>query len=187
MPLTSTQQQEIRDLTAARIEEAARLYRKSFAPIPVQFDLRGRAAGQFRFRCQGRQREYTIRYNPWVFAADLAHHQSDTVAHEVAHYIVHLLHPGAKPHGREWKALMRQFGATPKACTPYDLTGVPTRQQARHVYRCACPGLLHSLSTTRHRRIQQGTRYLCRSCKSSLQNFGVRSCNPTSQETGGPE
>jgi len=168
MPLTSAQQQHIRNLTAARIEEAARLYQQTFAPIPVQFDLRGRAAGQFRLRCQGRQREYAIRYNPWVFAADLAHHQSDTVAHEVAHYIVHLLHPGAKPHGREWKALMRQFGATPKACTPYDLTGVPLRQQGRHAYLCACPDRLHALSTTRHRRVLQGTRYLCRNCKAAL-------------------
>ena len=168
MPLSPEQQQEIHDLTAARVAEAAHLYGREFALIPVRFDLRGRTAGQFRFRCQGRQQEYAIRYNPWVFAADLAHHQADTVAHEVAHYIVHLLHPRAKPHGREWKALMRHFGATPKACTPYDLTGVPLRQQEQHTYRCACPDRLHALSTTRHRRVLQGTRYLCRNCKAVL-------------------
>jgi SprT protein len=168
MPLSLDQQQDIRDRTAARIAEAARLYGRAFAPIPVHFDLRGRAAGQFRFRCQGRQRVYAIRYNPWVFAVDLNHHQADTVAHEVAHYVVHLLHPGAKPHGREWRALMRHFGATPRACTPYDLTGVPLRQQRRHPYRCGCADLVHPLSTTRHRRILQGTRYLCRQCQAPL-------------------
>jgi SprT protein len=156
MPLDPRQQDAIRALTDARVAEAGRLFGRAFAPVPVRFDLRGRAAGQFRFRCQGGARDCLIRYNPWVFAADLEHHQSDTVAHEVAHYIVHLLHPRAKPHGREWKELMRRFGAT------------PLRQQRRHTYRCACPGLVHSLSTTRHRRIQRGAAYLCRGCRTPL-------------------
>ena len=168
MPLSLEQQQAVRESTAARIAEASRLYGRDFAPIPVRFDLRGSSAGQFRYRRIGRRHECLIRYNPWVFAADLAHHRLDTVAHEVAHYIVHLLHPGARPHGQEWKALMRRFGATPRACSPYDLTGVPLRRQHRHPYHCACPGRLHTLSTTRHRRILQGTRYLCRECGTGL-------------------
>jgi SprT protein len=104
-----------------------------------------------------------------VFAVDLDHHQHDTVAHEVAHYLVYLLHPDARPHGREWKELMRRFGATPRATSPYDLRGVPLRQQQRHAYRCGCSGVQHTLTSTRHRRIQQGTRYLCRHCRQPLQ------------------
>lgn len=168
MPLDDAQRQAVLDSTVARLDEAARLHGRGFTPIPVHFDLRGRSAGQFRVRRVGRHCEYAIRYNPWVFAADFDHHRFDTVAHEVAHYVVHLLHPGARPHGREWKALMRRFGATPRACSPYDLTGVPLRKQGRHPYRCACPDLFHCLSTTRHRRVLQGTRYLCRQCGTPL-------------------
>lgn len=168
MTLELRQQDAIRALTDARVAEAGRLFDRAFAPVPVRFDLRGRAAGQFRFRRQGGAHDYLIRYNPWVFAADLEHHQSDTVAHEVAHYIVQLLHPRAKPHGREWKELMRRFGATPRACAPYALDGVPLRQQRRHSYRCACPGLVHALTTTRHRRILRGATYLCRGCRTPL-------------------
>ncbi len=167
-PIDEQQQQAIRILTHACIDTAAQWFGRSFEYIPVNFDLGGRTAGQFRYHCRRGQRHYQIRYNPWVFAVDLAHHQSDTVAHEVAHYIVHLLHPRAKPHGREWKTLMQRFGATPKATSHYDTRGVPVRQQQRHTYRCGCSGVHHELSTTRHLRIQQGTRYLCRHCRQAL-------------------
>ena len=168
MPLSEAQRQDVCACTRARIAEAECLFGCSFPPVPVRFDLHGASAGQFRVRRAGWRRDYAIRYNPWVFAADFAHHRLDTVGHEVAHYIVYLLHPRARPHGSEWKDLMRHFGATPRARSPYDLTGVPLRRQQRHPYHCACPDLLHPLSTTRHRRIQQGTRYLCRRCGTPL-------------------
>ena len=36
-----------------------------------------------------------------------------------------------KPHGVEWKSVMVDLGAEPKATGSYDLTGIPVRQYAR--------------------------------------------------------
>ena len=161
-PLTPQQQEEVRAATRARIREGAAIFGRSFDDIPVVFDLRGRIAGQFQYRRRLLHPEYRIRYNPWVFAVDLEHHLQDTVAHEVAHYLTQLLYPRARPPGREWKGLMARFGATPRATSPYDLTGVPVRRQRRHLYGCGCDDRVHEVTSTRHNRMQHGMRYLCR-------------------------
>ena len=39
----------------------------------------------------------------------------EVLCHEAAHLAVHHLHgPGVRPHGREWQALMRSAGVTPR-------------------------------------------------------------------------
>lgn len=169
IPLDAGQREEVLCATGARIREAEGYFQRDFAPVPVAFDLSGRVAGQFQFRRWPMRPRYRIRFNPWVFAADLPHHLQDTVAHEVAHYIIHVLDPAARAHGREWKELMVRFGATPRASSPYDLTGVPLRMQRRHQYRCGCRDRVHAVTTTRHNRILKGTRYLCRQCRQPLQ------------------
>lgn len=165
MPLTASQQQRVVDRTHACILQAAALYQRQFPFIPIRFDLGGVAAGQFRW--QGLWRPCVIRYNPWVFAADFEYHFTDTVAHEVAHYLVHRLHGAhTRPHGPEWKQVMRTLGVIPKATGHYSLSGVPVRRQQRHSYRCACR--THQLSSTLHKRQQQGRRYACKLCRAPL-------------------
>lgn len=162
-PITPLQQQQVREQTRLYLGRGNRLLDCS-APLPaIDFNLRGRAAGQFRV--QGGR--VCIRYNPWVFALDLAGHLRETVPHEVAHYLVWRHFGRTAPHGREWRALMRAFGAAPRATGDYALDGVPVRRQRRHAYRCGCRR--HELSTTRHNRVQAGTVYHCRSCGQRLQ------------------
>ena len=168
-PLSEIQRQQV--LEAVRACEARATARLGHRPPPVEvrFDLRGRAAGQFRLQRRGfRGPERWIRFNPWVFAADFAHHLAETVPHEVAHYLVSLQHPKARPHGPEWAAWMRFFGREPRATGSYSLEGVPVRRQRRHPYACGCPGRIHPLSTTRHNRILRGTLYLCPDCRAPL-------------------
>jgi SprT protein len=140
------------------------------ARIPVLFDLSGTAAGMFRF--DGEQA--CIRFNPWIFAKDFAVHLADTVPHEVAHYAVHASARGrgrTAPHGREWQAMMRRLGVTPRATFADDLEGVPVRRQRRHAYLCGCRD--HALSTTRHRRVSSGrARYSCTQCGGELRYAG---------------
>ncbi|MHB8746707.1 MAG: SprT family zinc-dependent metalloprotease [Gammaproteobacteria bacterium] len=160
-PLSRDQRQLVMARTAEYVQSATELFRREIPPVTVLFDLSGQAAGQFRWtagppRC-------VIRYNPWVFAADFAHHLNETVAHEVAHYVTYRLHgPRSIAHGPEWRRVMSGFGVSPRASGHYSLAGVPVRRQARHVYCCDCRS--HELSSTRHNRHQRGHHYSCRYC-----------------------
>lgn len=150
--------------TEAYIVQAEEIFERRFARIPVLFDLSGRSAGMFKVA--GRRR--VIRYNPWIFAKYFAENLHDTVAHEVAHYVIYeVFGPGARSHGEEWRDLMTCFGANAKATFDLDLSDIPQRRQATHPYRCGCR--LHELSSTRHNRIQRGEgRYQCRYCNGQL-------------------
>jgi len=151
-------------MTAHYICQAERIFRRRFKPIPVAFDLKGSAAGMFKM--DGRR--CLIRYNPWIFAKYFEENLHDTVAHEVAHYIVYEVYGRrARSHGEEWQALMIEFGAAPQATFHLDLSGVPQRRQATHRYQCECR--IHDVSTTRHNRVQRGVgRYHCVKCDGQL-------------------
>lgn len=147
------------------IVRSEQLFERRFDRIPVLFDLRGRAAGMFKV--VGRQR--VIRYNPWIFGKYFEENLRDTVPHEVAHFIVHETcgRRSVKPHGRQWRALMAEFGADDGVTFDLDLAGVPQRRQRTHPYRCGCRE--HQVSTTRHNRVVKGTgRYHCRYCQGQL-------------------
>lgn len=164
-PLSPEQQRCIVAATRSCIARAALLFACELAEIPVTFDLRGRAAGMYRVR-GGRRR---IRYNPYIFARYFSDNLANTIPHEVAHYVTDVLHGlhRVRPHGPEWRAVMRAFGAAPVATCRYDLEGLPVRRQRRFSYRCACS--THTLSTVRHKRIQGGkVRYSCRRCRTTL-------------------
>jgi len=87
-PLGPEQRQRVVEATRRSIAQAGVLFGCEFAEIPVTFDLRGRAAGMYRVR--GGQRE--IRYNPHIFAKYFSDNLENTVPHEVAHYVIDVLH-----------------------------------------------------------------------------------------------
>jgi SprT protein len=160
-PIDAGQQQRVRDVTAAFLRRAAEICRRDFPPIPVTFDLFGRAAGMYRVR-HGRR---SIRYNPYLFAKFFDDSLATTVPHEVAHYVTDLLYDlrRVRPHGAEWQAVMRSLGAEPRATGDYDLTGVPVRRQRRYTYGCGCT--THRLSARRHNKVHRGEAlYRCRRC-----------------------
>jgi SprT protein len=160
-PIGERQQQRVIAATQRYIEESERLFNRSFARIPVLFDLHGRAAGMFKV--VGRRR--CIRYNPWIFAKYFEENLRDTVPHEVAHFVVHELYGlrSVKPHGPQWLEVMQLFDADPGVTFDLDLAGIPRRRQRTHPYRCECR--LHEVSTTRHNRVLKGVGlYHCRVC-----------------------
>jgi SprT protein len=140
-------------------------YGRSFAAVPVLFDLKGKTSGMYRVR--GRER--VIRFNPWIFAKHYRESLASTVPHEVAHYLtdrVYGLHR-IRPHGREWRELMAAFGADARVTSDYSLEGIPRRNSRRYAYRCECRS--HELSAIRHNRVQRGqAQYQCRYCGSRL-------------------
>ncbi len=166
-PINDIQRTHVEAATVSCIKLAAGLYDRKFDLIPVHFDLKGKCAGMYEVRGQSRR----IRYNPWLFAKYYEESLSNTVVHEVAHYLVDCLYGlrRVKPHGEEWKSIMLDFGVRPQATGDYDLTGIPVRQYTKHPYRCGCR--THQLSSVRHKRIlQQGYKYRCQYCHSVIES-----------------
>jgi SprT protein len=164
-PIDDQQQQQVCRETLACLQRAERLFRLGHKPIPVLFDLTGRAAGMYRVE----RRRAVIRYNPYIFARHFEHGLQTTVPHEVAHYITDRLYGLAhvRPHGREWRAVMQALGVEARATSTIDLEGLPLRRQRRFTYRCACT--THRLSACRHNRVTAGhARYHCRACGGEL-------------------
>ena len=163
--LDLTQREQVIAQTTTFVKRAEQLFSCKLKPIAVQFDLQGQCAGMFK----SEHGNNWIRYNPWIFARYFTDNLNHTVPHEVAHYVVHKLYGRrrVKPHGSQWQQVMVDFGVEPKVTFDYDLTGIPTRQQRRHPYRCPCTE--HQLSTTRHHRALRGRGvYHCCSCKHKL-------------------
>jgi len=164
-PIGAPRRQRVIAATESYIGRAEMLLGRSFAAIPVLFDLTGRAAGMYRVSQKGR----AIRYNPYIFAKAFADNLATTVPHEVAHYVVDVVHGwrNVRPHGAEWQAVMAVLGAEPSRTGAYDLTGVPVRTQRRHPYRCGCT--TYQLTTRRHNQVRRGAiRYRCRRCGEEL-------------------
>lgn len=164
-PIDTPRQAQVRHATQECVARAARLFEREFVAPPVQFDLTGRAAGQYRVL----RGEAAIRYNPYIFARYFEDNLGETVPHEVAHFVVDQLWGlrRVRAHGAEWRSVMKALGVEPRATARYDLTGLPVRRQRRFAYRCACRS--HELTTCRHNRVQRGeARYHCHQCGQSL-------------------
>jgi SprT protein len=164
-PIDAAQRRRVAAATEGCIVRAGTLLGRHFAAIPVLFDLTGRAAGMYRVTRGAR----AIRYNPYIFAKAFADNLATTVPHEVAHYVVDVVHGwrNVRPHGAEWQAVMAVLGAEPSRTCAYDLAGVPVRIQRRHTYRCGCT--THELTSRRHNQVQRGAmRYHCRRCGEEL-------------------
>ncbi|MFQ5642788.1 MAG: SprT-like domain-containing protein [Thiogranum sp.] len=164
-PISERQQAQVREATLACLHRAGELFRIELQPLPVSFDLSGRAAGMYRSGRGGR----AIRYNPYLFAKYFDANLGITVPHEVAHYVTDRLYGlrNIRPHGVEWQTVMQALGAEPRATARYDLEGIPVRRQRRFSYRCDCN--TYQLSSARHNRIRRGqASYHCRACGTAL-------------------
>ena len=163
--LTPAQCDRVLAATLECLQRAESLFDLGHKPIAVQFDLRGRAAGMYRVA----RRRAVIRYNPYIFARYFDQGLAETVPHEVAHYITDRLFGlrHVRPHGSEWRAVMRALGVEPRATAQFDLSDLPVRRQRRYTYQCACNS--HELSACRHNRVRRGqARYHCRQCGGEL-------------------
>ena len=164
-PINETLQVQVVDMTRYYIERATQLYGRVFAEIPVSFALTGRAAGMYHVQ---RNKRY-IRYNPYIFAKYFDDNLHNTVPHEVAHYVADVLHgiKNIRPHGREWKAIMREFGVEAKIRCDYSLEDIPQRRHRLFTYQCQCRE--YQVTTRRHNMICRGERYYkCPACHTRL-------------------
>lgn len=163
-PIDTAQRVIVTDLTHQFIRRAEKMYCKRFDLIPVRFNLTGTVAGMYRLQNDRPE----IRYNPYLFSKYFSENLSETVPHEVAHYIVHKIHDRkVRPHGPEWKQVMREFGAEPVRTCNFDLSGIPVRKYRRFEYQCGCRS--HSVTARTHNMISNEVRqYFCKSCRQEL-------------------
>ena len=165
-PITHIQQQAVLNEAVRYIKLAERQLQQAFPVIPVYFDLKGRAAGMYKV--QGGNR--LLRFNPYLFSRYFEENFSNTIPHEVAHYLVDMLHgiKNVRPHGQEWKTMMHLLGAQPRTTHQFDLRGIPQRRYRLFRYRCHCTSF--QLTSRRHNMIVRGKRrYFCPNCQSELQ------------------
>ena len=165
--------QDIQQLIAGRIREllqaAAPLCESHRARLPVpsiRLDLRGQVAGQAIWHAAGKAE---LRFNIDIARRHRDHYLRHTVAHEVAHLVTVACFGRVRPHGAEWRSVMRHFGIdNPARCHDYALDESRLKRQRRWEYVCSCTR--HQLSTTRHNRVQSNrARYFCRQCGTALE------------------
>lgn len=164
-PISPDLQEQVINQTNYFIKNAEDYYHKSFSEIPVLFDLSGKAAGMYRVKAGQR----VIRYNPYIFAKYFDDNYSETIPHEVAHYVTDILYGlrTIRPHGNEWKSVMQVFGVAANRTANYDLGGLPVRTFQKFVYHCGCQN--YELTSRRHNKVLRGTgHYLCRECGGKL-------------------
>lgn len=140
--------------------------RKLVMAPEVVFDLRGRTAGQWVRKSGNRW----LRLNVDLIATEFESMIQQVIPHEVAHAVNDTWHgTGVRPHGPEWKSIMRLFGKPPDVRLRLQRNVQPTRTLRRYAYRCQCPGRVTHLTSIRHRRHQAGTRlYYCLHCHGTL-------------------
>lgn len=165
LPISENLQQLVIEETNRFIKSAAEYYGEEMKEVPVLFDLTGKAAGMYRVKAGQR----VIRYNPYVFAKYYDDNFSETIPHEVAHYVTDILYGlrRIRPHGAEWKSVMQIFGVAANRTANYDLSGLPVRSFQTYVYHCGCQNF--ELTSRRHNKILKGTgHYMCRDCGGKL-------------------
>ena len=163
--LTHDQKQQVLNRTRYFIEQANTLMSLSLEEISVSFDLKGKSSGMFVVK----HKQQFIRYNEMIFSAYFEDSLTNTVAHEVAHYVVFSIWglKKVKPHGKEWKQVMALFGVKAEVTSDYDISHIPLNQQRRFDYTCSC--MTHQLTTTRHNKVQKRKAvYSCRQCRQPL-------------------
>jgi len=165
-PLSEKRKQHVITQTNFYIQQARALFSMQKQPVEISFKLKGRTAGMYRVQQHHRE----IRYNPYIFSKFFDDNISVTVPHEVAHYVTDILYGlnKIKPHGKEWKNVMKAFNADAKVTADYDLSGIPLTTLPVYTYRCSCQE--HELTSIRHNKItKRRYQYYCNTCKQLLQ------------------
>ncbi|WP_197474995.1 SprT-like domain-containing protein, partial [Oleiphilus sp. HI0079] len=93
-----------------------RYFQRSFELDAVSFSLRGRSAGQFRAKVgrstgpvSAKVTFNEIRLNASMLEAYGQRFITETIGHEVAHFIVFQLYGrNVRPHGKEWQSVMSE-------------------------------------------------------------------------------
>jgi len=149
----------ILDRTADVARKAEKLFGVDLSGVRVRFDLHGMAAGQTMTH------KNLLRFNRAIAERGLDTFLQETVPHEVAHLVCHVLYGRCvRPHGPEWQQICLALGGNGERCHRFEAT--PARRVRRYNYLCGCR--TWALSSVRIKRMRRGVTYSCRKCGESL-------------------
>lgn len=125
----------------------------------ILLNQRGRIAGAALLQ------KNVIKLQPSLFEQNQDYFISDVIPHELAHLVVYQHFGRVKPHGNEWRYVMRDvLGVAPKVTHSLDVKKAGVKM---FDYQCHC-GIVQ-LTTIRHNRVvHQQQKYICRRCEHTL-------------------
>lgn len=143
-------------------ERAVNLYGPVIKPPILSYNLRGTCAGLAVYLSN------EVRLNPVLFRENPEFFLSETIPHELAHLLAFKVYGHKiKPHGAEWKSIMRSLGVAPKTTHSLDLSSVQ-RKRPTVSYRCACDQTTE-IPVSRHQRVQRAKgRFVCKTCSKTM-------------------
>ena len=159
------------------INKAAREYNVEI-PMPiVKFDLKGKTAGT------ANSTKNVIRLNHILLEENGQAFLDDTPVHEAAHIIVSAVYETTrhnfdgrrfsrivKPHGYEWKSVMRKLGQNSSRTHTFDTSNAKVRQTQKFQYVCKNCQAEIPMGLCRHKKVWRGTaNYLCAKCRGQLE------------------
>lgn len=113
-----------------------------------------------------------IELNAQLFLANKSVFLDEIIPHETAHILQFILYPEAKkPHGKEWKKIMKLLGVNPDTYHDMDMSEI---DNGYFRYTCGCK--THSLTKRLHKRTQEGQATQCVECNSRLVYFPRGDC-----------
>jgi SprT protein len=144
----------------------------------IRYDTKGKAAGWSYYDGIGDKSH--IRINPILLNENVEYIINQTVPHEMAHQVARMVFGYVKPHGIQWKAVMRVFGKQAIRCHPLSVDTIKAIRQPRgtsKMMKCICPKCNSIIPITRNRatKMSQGWTYRHVECGGRLANENVTS------------
>ena len=142
--------------------------------------VNGRAIGRLG-AYSARLREIQI-HSELLKPANAAKH-IDTLLHETAHLIVHIVYPRASAHGREWKSVARKLGIAGNRVSKADILDDVRKSRANYIYACQnCGYEFHAQRRKKHHPSQ----YHHKDCGRRLGKLYLKRDNRTGQTFDAP-
>ncbi|WP_261816003.1 SprT family zinc-dependent metalloprotease [Vibrio gallicus] len=152
-------QQQIDTKLKSLINTANQHFERTFSTPQLQFNLRGKAAGQALLQLNIIKLNMVLaQENPTAFI-------DEVLAHELAHLITFQVFGRVRPHGKEWQYTMeRVFNIPAKRTHSMDVKSV---QGKTFEYHCGCN--YYPLSIRRHNKVVRNhSAYTCKLCGNKL-------------------
>lgn len=158
-------QQLVHDAIDQAYQILEAIYGYSLRRPTVKFTLRGRVAGQ------ANPLTHALNFNMVLLNENTVTFIAQTVPHEVAHLVDHIVNDGVntisrigkrrRPHGCGWKSIMRLLSADPSRCHTYDTTNSRRCTSTNIQYICTGCQKVVQMGAIRHKRQQSGSKSYC--------------------------
>ena len=159
----SIMQEKVSQSVEYYINLASNKLNHTFKIPEISYNLRGTTAGQAWYS------KWLIKINMVLLTENFDDMIQNTIGHEVAHLIARSIsNYRIKPHGHEWKSVMRLLGLNPTRCHNYNTDNSKVRTVKRIPYVCETCGMDYNLTKIRHNKILKGVKYRCCKCRGKI-------------------